>query len=174
MAMTFKILFVCPDEAARACIAAAILNDMGRGRFQAYAASSNGNATISPYTREILQREGIAADDLHVGLADAYRECTDPEIEFVFLLHDAEHGEKAPPWEGAQVNAQWNIADPMQSPDLAIERRRAFATAFKQIERRLALLVNLPIGKLDALALQNHLDHIGQHSPEDQPVARSA
>lgn len=174
MAMTFKILFVTPNEAARANIAAAILNKMGHGRFQGYAASASGNATIHPFTREILEREGIASGNLHIGLAAAYLECSDPEIEFVFLLHDAEHGESGPTWEGTQLVAQWNIPDPLGQPGQDIDRRRAFASVFKQIERRLALLVNLPIEKLDALTLQNHLDKIGQRTTEERSASTHA
>ncbi|MEZ5645562.1 MAG: hypothetical protein R3E99_10470 [Burkholderiaceae bacterium] len=40
--------------------------------------------------------------------------------------------------------------------------QRAFADTFITLNRRIALLVNLPIEKLDRLALQSELGKIGQ------------
>ena len=42
------------------------------------------------------------------------------------------------------------------------DKRRAFAKAFAEMSRRIALFVNLPLAKLDAMAIKHALDRIGE------------
>jgi arsenate reductase len=63
------------------------------------------------------------------------------------------------------MSAHWGVEDPAAVQGDEIQRRKAFATAFAVLQRRISLFISLPIAKLDAMALQRQLNAIG-HLPE--------
>ena len=48
------------------------------------------------------------------------------------------------------------------------EKRRAFALAFNQLNRRISIFLSLPLEKLDAMALKRELDDIGHLREQNQ------
>jgi arsenate reductase len=47
-----------------------------------------------------------------------------------------------------------------------VERRLAFAEAYRMLSNRIGLFANLPLKSLDKLSLQRRLDEIGRKLPE--------
>ncbi len=82
-------------------------------------------------------------------------------MDFVFTVCDNAAGEICPVWPGQPLTAHWGIPDPAAFEGTDFEKRRDFVEAFRQLRNRIELLVNLPLDKLDHLALQKHLDDIG-------------
>jgi len=66
------------------------------------------------------------------------------------------------------MTAHWGVPDPaiVDGPEEKIER--AFREAYIILERRISLLLCLPLGSLDKLAIQKEIDSIGK-----QEAARS-
>jgi hypothetical protein len=54
------------------------------------------------------------------------------------------------------------VPDPAAVAGSDEEKRRAFLSAFATLSARIQLLLNLPIDKLDALALKTSLEDIGR------------
>jgi arsenate reductase (thioredoxin) len=158
---TFNIVFISSNSPVRAHIAEALLNHAGRGRFHAFGLSDGANESVHPEVIHILESKaipvaGIAATPL-AGFAIAQA----PQVDLVCMLFDPFAGESAPKWNGEQLTAEWHIADPIA--DLAaseIELQRRIAATYHQLERRIALLINLPIERLDALAVQQRFGEI--------------
>ena len=83
-------------------------------------------------------------------------------MNFVFTVCDNAAGEACPIWPGHPVTAHWGVEDPaaVQGSDEA--KRKAFLKAFTQLATRVNLLLNLPIERLDRMALRARLQEIGK------------
>jgi arsenate reductase len=60
------------------------------------------------------------------------------------------------------MTAHWGIPDPAGVQDTPEEKPRAFCDAFSVLERRIGLLLSLPLSTLESLAIQKELDSIGK------------
>ena len=93
-----------------------------------------------------------------------------PELDFVITVCDKAAGEVCPVWPGQPMTAHWGVAEPSTTQGSEEDKRKAFAEAFRILNRRISLFTSLPIDKLDALALKRELDSIGKATPVDQPT----
>jgi protein-tyrosine-phosphatase len=87
-----------------------------------------------------------------------------PVIDFIFTVCDNAAGEVCPVWPGKPMTAHWGIADPAALEGTDVAKAVAFRKALKELETRIKLFTNLPIGSLDALTLQAKLREIGNSS----------
>jgi arsenate reductase len=60
------------------------------------------------------------------------------------------------------MSAHWGIPDPAAVEGDEETKRKAFLDAFVILQRRISLLVNLPLRSLDRLSLQKQLADIGR------------
>ena len=60
------------------------------------------------------------------------------------------------------MTAHWGIPDPAAVHGTEEEVERAFREAFFILDRRISLLLCLPLKSLDGLAIKRELDKIGQ------------
>jgi arsenate reductase (thioredoxin) len=63
---------------------------------------------------------------------------------------------------GTPVTAHWGLADPAEVMGSLDDQRKAFATTFRELTRRIRLFASLDIEKLDALALKEALARVGR------------
>lgn len=66
-------------------------------------------------------------------------------------------------WPGQPMTAHWGVPDPAAVAGSEEQIVRAFRHAFVRLERRITLLLSLPITSLDSLALKKELDKIGEY-----------
>jgi arsenate reductase len=92
---------------------------------------------------------------------DEFAEPDAPPIDFVITVCDNAAGESCPVWPGKPVTAHWGIADPAAVEGNS-EKEAAFRKALAELEARIKLFVNIPIEKLDRLALLNAVRSVGQ------------
>jgi arsenate reductase len=98
-----------------------------------------------------------------------------PKLDFVFTVCDDAANESCPIWPGQPITAHWGIPDPAAVEGTEIEKRLAFADAFRTLANRIDIFVALPMRSLTALSLQKHLNEIGRlKASDDNPVATSA
>jgi len=83
-------------------------------------------------------------------------------MDFVFTVCDNARDEACPVWPGQPVTAHWGIPDPATVDGSEAVKRDAFAQTMRDMTRRVSLLVNLPLDRLDNLSLQARLDNIGR------------
>ena len=60
------------------------------------------------------------------------------------------------------MTAHWGIPDPAAVQGNAEQVEKAFRGAFMTLDRRISLLLCLPLGSLAKLAIQKELDRIGK------------
>ncbi|MBE0620082.1 MAG: arsenate reductase ArsC [Burkholderiales bacterium] len=158
----FNVLFLCTGNSARSILAEAILNSVGKGRFRAFSAGSHPAGTVNPYAVELLQKHNLDVSGLRSKNWDEFTAAGAPHLDFVFTVCDNAAGEVCPIWPGKPMTAHWGIADPAAITGSDDEKRRAFATAFKLLHRRISLFAVLPLPTLDAIAIKRELDQIGR------------
>jgi arsenate reductase (thioredoxin) len=157
----FNVLFLCTGNSARSILAEAILNHTGKGRFRAFSAGSHPGGKVNPFAIDLLNRNGMAVADLRSKSWDEFAAPGAPHIDFVFTVCDNAAGEVCPVWPGKPMTAHWGIEDPAAVEGSDDDKRRAFLKAFTEMNRRISLFVNLPLAKLDAMAIKRELDNIG-------------
>jgi arsenate reductase len=60
------------------------------------------------------------------------------------------------------MTAHWGVPDPAAVDGAEDQIARAFRDAFMILDRRISLLLCLPLSSLDQLAIKNEIDRIGQ------------
>jgi arsenate reductase len=85
-----------------------------------------------------------------------------PTMNFVFTVCDNTANEVCPVWPGQPITAHWGC--PTQGPQRGTpeEIDRAYRQAFSILERRITLMLSLPLVSLDSMALKSELDNIGK------------
>jgi protein-tyrosine-phosphatase len=94
-----------------------------------------------------------------------------PELDFVFTVCDNAAGEVCPIWPGQPMTAHWGIPDPAAAAGNDAEVALAFADAYRFLENRIGIFVNLPMESLDRLTLQRRLDEIGKTAAASESAA---
>lgn len=164
MAAAFKVLFLCTGNSARSILAESILNREGRGKFVAYSAGSQPRGDVHPFALDLLERMNYPTAALRSKSWDEF--ATGPELDFVFTVCDNAANEVCPVWPGQPMTAHWGVSDPAAAEGTEAQRRLAFADAYRQLNNRISIFVNLPIQSLDRLSLQKRLNEIGRKQHE--------
>ena len=157
-----SVLFLCTGNSARSILAEAYLNSAGRGRFKAYSAGSKPGGRVNPFALELLEQTRIGTAGLRSKNWDEFARPEAPKMDFVFTVCDNAAAEPCPYWPGQPMTAHWGVEDPAAVVGSDEEKRKAFSKALSILSARINLLVNLPIEKLDRLALQKRLQDIGK------------
>ena len=158
----FNVLFLCTGNSARSIMAEALLNFLGRGRFQAFSAGSHPKGEVHSLALETLRRNRIPVENARSKSWDEFALPGAPRQDFVITVCDHAAQEVCPIWQGHPVTAHWGVQDPAAIQGTDQEKARAFDNAFRELEVRLRILTGLPLEGLDAFALKRSLDEIGQ------------
>jgi arsenate reductase (thioredoxin) len=110
----------------------------------------------------LLERMGIATQELRSKAWDEFAQPGAPPLDFVFTVCDNAAGEVCPMWPGQPMTAHWGQPDPAAVQGTDVDMTNAFRDAFRMLERRIALFTSLPIASLDRMALGNKLREIGK------------
>jgi arsenate reductase len=143
-------------------MAEAILNHKGRSKFAAYSAGSHATGKIRAEALKQLLSAGLPTGNLRSKNWDEFAKPGAPRMDFVFSVCDNAASEVCPVWPGHPITAHWGVPDPAAVTGPLEEIERAFHDAFLTLERRINLLVSLPLSTLDKLAVKKQLDRIGR------------
>jgi arsenate reductase len=143
-------------------MAESILNNWGGGRFRAFSAGSHPAGQVNPLAIELLKRNHFKTDGLRSKNWSEFEQWDAPHMNFVLTVCDKAAGEVCPVWPGQPMSAHWGVPDRAEITGTEEEVKKAFSDAFMVLSRRIALMVNLPLEKLDRLALQKELVDIGR------------
>ena len=162
----FNVLFLCTGNSARSVIAECILNRLGAGKFRAYSAGSHPAGKVNPIALNLLRKTNYDVSGLRSKSWDEFAAPGAPKLDFVFTVCDDAANEVCPIWPGQPMTAHWGIPDPAAVEGTEVERRLAFADAYRMMSNRISIFVSLPIQSLDRLSLQKRLAEIGRKFPE--------
>ncbi|MTH97860.1 arsenate reductase ArsC [Roseibium sp. RKSG952] len=166
----YNVLFLCTGNSARSIMAEAILNRDGKGRFKGYSAGSSPAGTVTPETLELLEKLNFKTGDFRSKSWDEFARADAPVMDFVFTVCDNAARETCPVWPGQPMSAHWGVPDPVKVSGNLAEHSLAFSEAFRMLNNRISVFMNLPLASLDKLSLQKRLDDIGKAGTEE-PLA---
>jgi arsenate reductase (thioredoxin) len=160
----YNVLFLCTGNSARSIMAEAIMNQKGKANFAAYSAGSQATGRVRPEAIRQLQIAGLPTENLRSKNWDEFAKPGAPQFDFVFTVCDNAAREVCPIWPGQPMTAHWGVPDPAAAAGTPEQIERAFRVAFMMLERRISLLLCLPLASLDRLAIQEEIDRIGKTS----------
>ena len=158
----YNVLFLCTGNSARSIMAEAIMNHKGRPNFHAYSAGSHASGFVRPGALKQLDLAGLPVEGLRSKNWDEFAKPGAPTMDFVFTVCDNAAKEVCPIWPGQPMTAHWGVADPATVEGTPEEIDRAYREAFMILDRRISLLLCLPLASLDKLAIQREVDRIGR------------
>ncbi|MCY7386871.1 MAG: arsenate reductase ArsC [Burkholderiales bacterium] len=156
----FNVLFLCTHNSARSVIAEALLNTIGRDRFQAFSAGSMPSGRVNPFAVELVRTLGYVTDNIRSKSWEEFAGPDAPHMDIIITVCDNAAGEACPFWPGHPATAHWGFPDPSVVEGSDDDKRQAFNQVFHAIRRRIDLLASLPVEKLEHLALADTLKRI--------------
>ena len=157
----YNVLFLCTGNSARSIMAEAILNRKGRPTFAAYSAGSHPAGRVRPEALKQIETADLSMEGLRSKSWDEFAKPGAPQMNFVFTVCDNAAKEICPIWPGQPMTAHWGVPDPAVVTSTPEEIERAFRDAFMILDRRISLLLCLPLTSLDKLAIQREINRIG-------------
>jgi len=158
----YNVLFLCTGNSARSIFGEVLTNFWGKGRFRGYSAGSHPRGEVNPLTLKLLQQLHFPTHGLRSKDWDEFARPGAPRMDFVFTVCDHAAAEVCPVWPGQPMTAHWGIPDPAAAEGDEGQRMLAFREAFRTLENRIKIFINLPISSLEQLQLQKKLDELGQ------------
>jgi len=142
-------------------MAEAIMNRKGTPNFIAYSAGSHPSGSIRPEALHQIEIAGLPTQNLRSKSWDEFAKPDAPLMNFVFTVCDNAAREACPFWPGQPITAHWGVPDPAAVTGTREQIERAYREAFMILDRRISLLLCLPLASLNNLAIKKELERIG-------------
>lgn len=164
MTAAFNVLFLCTHNSARSQMAQAILESIGKGRFNAYSAGSAPARAPMAAVMTKLETLGHDVSDLHCKSWNEFTGPSAPQMDFVITLCDTLDGRDCPDVGANPITAAWPLPDPAKFKGTEVEQATMINELYGMIRRRLEIFINLPYASLDRMSLKKRLDELGDSS----------
>jgi len=161
MTPAFNVLFLCTHNSARSIMAEALLQKIGKGRFNAYSAGSDPAAEPVPEVIDRLRKLGHDVTNLRCKSWNEFTGPNAPRMDFIIALCDTLEGQVCPDLGEKIVTAAWPLPDPAKFTGSPTERTTLLNELYAMIRRRLEIFTSLPFASLDRMAAKARLDEIG-------------
>ena len=158
----YNVLFLCTGNSARSIMAEAILNRKGMPTFTGYSAGSHPAGRVRLEAIKQLEAAHLPTAGLRSKNWEEFAKPGAPQMDFVFTVCDNAAKEVCPIWPGQPMTAHWGVPDPAVVAGTPEQIEHAFRDAFMILDRRISLLLCLPLASLDKLAIQKNIDEIGR------------
>ncbi len=162
-AKIYNVLVLCTGNSARSILAEALLNRLGQGKVIAYSAGSQPNDEPNPYGLKLLQDLGYDTGSARSKSWDEFAGDEAPDMDLIFTVCDSAAAEACPAWPGHPITVHWGIPDPAVVFGSEREIKRAFETAYDQLEHRVTSFLELPIDDTNPSDLAEALREIGRN-----------
>jgi arsenate reductase len=134
-----KVLVLCTGNSCRSVMAEALINHIGKGRYQAFSAGSSPAGYVHPKSIETLKRHGI---DPGQPRSKSWDEFADRSFGLVITVCDQAAGESCPLFPGQPKKLHWSTPDPAKATGTEAEINAAFDAAFKMLKKHIEDLIN--------------------------------
>ena len=171
MTPAFNVLFLCSRNSGRSIFAEAILQKIGKGRFNAYSAGSDPADAPMPEVLEKLAALGHDVSTLRSKSWDEFTGPSAPRMDFVIALCDTLDGQVCPDFGERAITGAWPLPDPAKFSGNAAERSTMLNELYGSLNRRISIFASLPFATLDRIAAHARLNEIGA-GPATVPAGR--
>jgi arsenate reductase len=143
-------------------MAEAIMNLRGQPNFTAYSAGSHPAGEVRLQALRQLEAANIRVTGLRSKSWSEFAQPGAPKLDFLIAVCDNAASEVCPVWPGQPITAHWGLPDPAAVQGSDAEIARAYRDAFVILERRIGLLLSLPLTALSKLGLKHEIEDIGK------------
>ena len=157
----YNVLFLCTGNSVRSIMAEAIMNRKGFPTFTAYSAGSHPKGNVHPAALRQIEIAKLPTNGLRSKDWNEFAQRGAPQLDFVFTVCDNTAKEVCPVWLGQPMTAHWGVPEPAAVQGTPEQIEKAFRDAFVTLDRRISLLLCLPLSSLDKLAIKREIDRIG-------------
>lgn len=158
----FHILFICTHNSARSILAEALASTHGNGKLIGYSAGSTPTGVVHPQAIALALDMGYPLEKIRSKSWDEFAKPDAQSMDFVITVCDDAAGEVCPVWLGHPVTGHWGVADPSRVAGSEHDIHTAFMDTLMILRKRIQLLCDLPLDRLDDLSLHHHLREIGE------------
>jgi arsenate reductase len=151
----YNILFLCTHNSARSVLGEALASTHPSKKFVGYSAGSTPGGKVNPFAAQIAKELGYPESQLRSKSWDEFSLPDAPKMDFIVTVCDNAAGEVCPFWPGNPVTAHWGFPDPSQVQGTDIEKRAAFNKVMNGLKKRIDILADMPLDKLDSMSLKN-------------------
>ena len=134
-----KILVLCTGNSCRSIMAEALINHLGKGKFEAASAGSKPAGYIHPKSIETLKRHGIDASNPR---SKSWDEFMGQPFDLVITVCDQAAAESCPLFLGPAKRLHWSTPDPAKAMGTEAEINAAFDRAFGLLKNHIEGLLN--------------------------------
>ncbi len=157
----YNVLFICTGNSARSIMAEALLNQLGRGRFNAFSAGSHPTGVVNPFALSTLRDIRLSLTSARNKNWNEFATPGAPKLDFAFTVCDNAAGEVCPVWPGQPMTAHWGVPDPAAFEGTDQQKAKVFMDTSVTLKRRIELMLSLPLQSLDAMSVQREIKDIG-------------
>ena len=134
-----KILVLCTGNSCRSVMAEALINQLGRDRYQAVSAGSKPAGYVHPKSIETLKRHNINPGQPR---SKSWDEFAGQSFDLVITVCDQAAAESCPVFLGPAKKLHWSTPDPAMATGAGAEIEAAFDKAFFMLKDRIEGLMN--------------------------------
>lgn len=164
---SYNVLFLCVHNSARSIIAEAILNKVGKGRFNAYSGGTMPSPTgPRPDVLSMLRNLGHDTAALRSKDCSEFNASDAPEMHFVIQLCEVPLAGVCGELGLHPVSAAWPLPDPAKFMGRAVERHVLLNELYGGLLRRISVFTSLPVVSLDRMTLTRRINDIGSVMPQ--------
>ena len=154
-----NILVICTGNSCRSIIGEALFNHLGKGRIKAFSAGSQPLGRLNAGAIALLQRHGISTEGFSSQSWEAFE---NQPIDIAITVCDNAAGEICPVYLRSTTRAHWGLSDPGHVKGTDEEVKAAFEATYHAVERRINLMLALPLEDMSSEALITELNAIGK------------
>jgi arsenate reductase len=154
-----NILVICTGNSCRSIISEALFNHLGKGRTKAFSAGSQPLGRLNAGALALLQRHGISTEGFFSKSWEAFE---NQPIDIAITVCDNAAGETCPVYLRPITKVHWGLSDPGHVKGTDDEVKDAFEATYRAVERRINLMLALPLEDMSSDALVNELNAIGK------------
>ena len=136
---TFKVLVLCTGNSCRSVMTEALINDLGRGRYQAWSAGSVPAGYVHPKSIETLNRHGINPGRPR---SKSWNEFAEQSFELVITVCDQAAGESCPLFPGNPTKLHWTTPDPAKVTGSDANINAAFDKVFFMLKNHVEKILS--------------------------------
>ena len=129
-----RVLVLCTGNSCRSIMAEAMINHLGKGRYQAVSAGSQPTGYVHPNSIATLRRHGIEVGPVR---SKSWDEFTDCSFDLVVTVCDRAASERCPLFPGTPRKLHWSIPDPAAAVGPQEQVERAFDEALQLLRDRI-------------------------------------
>lgn len=153
-----NILVLCTGNSCRSVLGEALINHLGKGRFQAYSAGSRPLGRINENALACLNRNGLPIEGFK---SQSWDEFADTPIDIAITVCDNAAGETCPVYLNSVIRAHWGLADPAHVVGTEAEIAQAFQATYDALKLRINKMLALPIETMSPGEVSAALNKIG-------------